>query len=205
MVFGNQRYPHNRQSIRIPGFDYSQPGSYYVTICAHQRERLFGSIRNGVMVLNEYGRVVADAWVHTSIVRPNIELGDWIIMPDHIHGIIQIVADENGNPDVGAMRRIAPTTEDIISNPIEINDPNTIQNPHGARPGSIGAIIGQIKSITAKRINAIRNTPGTHVWQRNYYEHIIRDSEDYERIQWYIRNNPSTWRDGGDKGPGNLA
>ena len=141
------------------------------------------------MVLNDYGRVVQFTWDDLINHIDSIELGEFVIMPDHVHGIITIcdsVSIGAETTTVGAGSEPAPTQRAGIH--------------HG-----LPEIVRQLKTFSAKRINAIRNTPGTHVWQRNYYEHIIRDSEDYERIQWYIRNNPSTWRDGGDKGPGNLA
>jgi REP element-mobilizing transposase RayT len=171
-----QRYLHNRQSIRIPGYDYSEPGSYYVTICAHQRERLFGTIRDGGMVLNDYGRIVQFTWNDLINHNDSIELGDFVIMPDHIHGIITICdsVSVGADPDmVGAGSEPAPTK------------PAPTTKPNGKHHG-LPEIVRQLKTFSAKRINAIRNTPGTPVWQRNYYEHIIRDAQDYERIQWYI-------------------
>ena len=160
--------PYHRRSIRLPGYDYSQAGAYFVTIVKYNRENLFGIIQDGEMIINPFGEIIANEWLKTTTVRPNVELGEFIIMPNHVHGII-IIRDP-----VGAMRRIAPT-------------------PKGAARGSIGAILGQIKSITAKRINTLRGTPGISVWQRNYYEHIIRSNDEWDRIGAYIRANPTNW------------
>jgi putative transposase len=137
------------------------------------------------MVLNPAGEIIAEEWLRTSIIRPNIELDEFTIIPNHLHAILVILPDASPNI-VRAMRRIAPTTPvDPLSNRSNL--------PNGAAPGSIGAIIGQIKSITTKRINRSRNTPGAQVWQRNYYEHIIRNADELDRIRAYINANPLLW------------
>jgi REP element-mobilizing transposase RayT len=126
------------------------------------------------MVLNEFGRVVWEEWFRTAAVRPNVELfeNEFVVMPNHIHGIIWIV----GEP-VGAPRRVAPTDG----------------HAHGPMSGSLGAMIGQFKSIATKRINALRGTPGTRVWQRNYWEHIIRTERTLNAVRRYIAENPLRW------------
>ena len=96
---------HHRRSIRLKGYDYSQAGAYFVTVVAWQREILFGEIVNGEMVLNEFGEIVRDEWERTVIVRPNVELGGYIIMPNHFHGILVFIDD--GAYTVGATRRVA--------------------------------------------------------------------------------------------------
>ena len=160
---------HRRRSIRLKGYDYSAPGAYFVTICTHNREPLFGWIVDGEMVLNEYGQIVWKEWFRTAQVRSNVALfeDEFIVMPNHIHGIIWIVE---------ATRRVAPT-----------------DGPRGPLSGSLGAIIAQYKSIVTKRINAVRGTPGASVWQRNYYEHIIRTERALDAIRRYIAENPLRW------------
>jgi REP element-mobilizing transposase RayT len=172
MPYDPQR--HHRRSIRLPGYDYTQPGAYFITLVTHDRMPLFGEIVGGEMRLNEYGKIVRAEWFRTAIVRPYVVLypNEFVVMPNHVHGIIWIVNADN----VGATRRVAPTTR-----------------PHGPDSGSIGAIIGQFKSVTTKRINALRNTPGAPIWQRNYYEHIIRNDETLARIRAYIQSNPQRW------------
>jgi putative transposase len=161
----------NRRSIRLHGYDYSTPGAYFITIVTHRRRHLFGHIVNGEMRLNEWGRIARAEWLKTPAIRPEIELDEYQIMPNHMHAIIHIVEQDNGF--VGAIRRVAPTTT--------------------LPAGSIGAIIGQYKSITSKRINRTRRTPGAPIWQRNYHDHIIRDERELARIRKYIRNNPLRW------------
>ena len=161
---------HRRRSIRLKGYDYTQPGAYFVTICTHGRAMLFGRVVDGEMALNAYGEIVREEWFRTAQVRPYVELfpDEFVVMPNHIHGIVWIV---------GATRRVAPTNG----------------HPHGPVPGSLGAIIGQFKSIVTKRINALRGTPGAPVWQRNYYEYIIRTERALDAIRRYIAANPLRW------------
>jgi putative transposase len=171
---------HHRRSIRLPDYDYSQAGVYYVTLVTKDRIRLFGDIVQGEMVLSDAGDILKQEWEQTAAVRENVELDGYVIMPNHIHGILIITENMDGdvgaNRRVGASRRLAPT-----------------DRPTGAAAGSLGAILGQIKSITTKRINAMRNSPGAAVWQRNYYEHIIRCQGELDRIRQYIELNPVQW------------
>ena len=174
-----QRYDpnrHHRRSIRLRGYDYTQPGAYFVTICTHERAMLFGQVVDGEMVLNEWGEIVREEWFRSAEIRAAIKLfpDEFVVMPNHIHGIIWIVGI---SPLVGATRRVAPTDG----------------HPRGPAPNSLGAVIGQFKSIVTKRINARRGTPGARVWQRNYYERIIRNEWALNAIRRYIAENPSRW------------
>jgi putative transposase len=167
---------HHRRSIRLKGLDYTQPGAYFVTICTFQRDEIFGEVVESEMRLNPSGEIIRDEWFKTVQIWPNVELheDEFVIMPNHVHGIIWIVETDSA----GATRRVAPTK--------------------GSRtlvPGSIGAILGQFKSITAKRINVVRGTPGVSVWQRNYYEHIIRNENELKNIWDYIDTNPLRWQE----------
>jgi REP element-mobilizing transposase RayT len=166
---------HHRRSIRLKGYDYSQAGAYFVTIVTWQRECLFGEIADGKMMLNEIGEIVREEWERTAMVRPNVELGEYVIMPNHVHGILVFV--DGG--DVGATRRVAPTSQTL-------------------QPGSLGAIMAQFKSIATKRINGLQNVSGRPIWQRNYYEHIIRNEREMDRITRYIEANPLRWTDDGE-------
>jgi len=183
MKYDPQR--HHRRSIRLRGYDYTRPGAYFVTIVTRRRECLLGEIVDGKMVLSEYGRIVAEEWERTALVRPYVRLDEFVVMPNHIHGIIWIVGDDavGATRPVGATRRVAPTGS------------TTGGRPTGPRAGSLGAIIAQFKSAAAKRINQIRGTPGVPVWQRNYYEHIVRNERALNAIRQYIRNNPARWTD----------
>ena len=163
---------HHRRSIRLKGYDYSQAGAYFVTICTRNRECLFGDIVDGEMRLNELGIIVQRTWLDLPNHVGGIVLDAFVIMPNHVHGIITIT-DRGGNT-VGAGSEPAPTTR--------------VPNRHG-----LPEIVRQFKTFSSRRINARRQTPGLPVWQRNYYEHVIRDERSLERIREYIANNPLQW------------
>lgn len=190
------REKHHRRSIRLKGYDYSQAGAYFVTICARNHECIFGEINDGEMKLNEYGKIVRDEWMRTEDVRPNVELDEFIIMPNHVHGILVI------NTPVGARRCLAPERREQPSKNVNgygnivihrANQGATHRVAPTCTSGSIGAIVGQFKSLITKQINQIRNTPGLPVWHRNYHEHIIRNERELHEIRKYIRNNPLHW------------
>jgi REP element-mobilizing transposase RayT len=167
---------HRRRSIRLKGYDYSAAGGYYVTVVAFHRECLFVEIVGGEMRLNALGRIVREEWFKTAALRSYVELreDEFVVMPNHIHGIFWIFDDIVGAQEfVGAQRRCAPT-------------PNV-------KPRSLGAIVRALKSAVTYRAN--RELNSANIWQRNYYEHIIRDQPDYERIAGYILANPSNWND----------
>lgn len=161
---------HHRASIRLQSYDYRNGGTYFVTICTKNKEQILGEVRNGFIGLSEIGCIVADELQKTPVIRPYVHLDRWCIMPNHIHVIFQI--DEHIEPHVGAPCHGAPTDE------------------RRWQSQSLGSIIGQLKIVTTKRI---RKVYPKFSWQRNYYEHIIRDTEERIRIRDYIRNNPITW------------
>ena len=165
---------HHRRSIRLRGYDYSQAGAYFITICTYQRECLFGEIVNSQMCLNKIGCIVAEEWLRSSEIRPGIELDEWIIMPNHIHAIVVFTHS------VGA-HSCAPLPD------------APLQGMPYRKPRSLSSMIAGFKSAATKRINEIRQTPAIPVWQRNYYEHIIRNEESLHNIRQYITNNPSNW------------
>jgi len=163
-----QENNHNRRkSSRLNGYDYRQSGAYFVTICTLKMENIFGAITNRKMVINSRGQTAREEWFHTAQIRPSVQLykDEFVVMPNHIHGIIWII-------DEKATHRVAPP-----------------DHPRGLKPGSLGSIIGQYKSITAKRINQIRNTQGIRVWQRNYYDRVIRNDKELDAIRQYIQAN----------------
>jgi putative transposase len=153
-----------RRSIRLPGYDYASPGYYFVTICVQRGSPSLGRVVDGVVRLNHYGRIVDDAWVDLPNHHDNVDLDVFVIMSNHIHGIIII-------NDVGAGSEPAPTDRS--------------SKRHG-----LPEIIRGFKTFSARRINQARQTPGRRFWQRNYYEHIIRNQDALDRIRQYIQNNP---------------
>lgn len=167
----------------MPDWDYSLAGLYFVTICTKNRKNWFGHIKNGVMGLNIIGCIANEEWENTEKLRINVKLDGFIIMPNHIHGIIVI---ENKN-DVETPRRGVSTER------------NKHHNPQW-QPNSLGSIINQFKGICTKRIRAI-GYPHFH-WQERFYDHLIRiDQESLEKIRYYIKYNPQMW----DRDKNNLT
>jgi len=163
---------HHRRSIRLRGWDYRDSGAYFVTIAAHDRAHLFGEIVNGAMMVSDFGRIVAEEWERTAQLRPYVRLDAFVVMPNHVHGIVWILEDETPGRGEAAPRP---------------------HPPRGVKSGSLGAIVGAFKSIVTRRINQIRGTPGVPVWQRNYYERIIRNERDLNATREYVQNNPANW------------
>ncbi|MDO9301430.1 MAG: hypothetical protein Q7T89_08600 [Anaerolineales bacterium] len=170
---------HRRKSIRLQGYDYSQEGAYFVTIVTYQRDCLFGEIVNEIMVLNDFGRIVDECWRAIPEHFPFVELGAYVIMPNHAHGIIVI-----HNIDGRGAAMLRPY--DGNTNPHKIN----------VKPGSLGAIVRSFKSAVSYRINKEHNATG--IWQRNYYERIIRNEREMDNIWRYIESNPAQWDKDGE-------
>ncbi|MDP3028878.1 MAG: transposase [Deltaproteobacteria bacterium] len=166
---------HHRHSIRLKDYDYRQAGGCFVTVCTQNRECLFGDVVDGEMRLNEAGRMTIKTWIGLTDRFPFIELDEFVVMPNHMHGIILIVGVRLGGPNKGAASS-APT---------------------------LGDVMRTFKSIAAININRLLERTGRPLWQRNYYEHIIRNEEDLNRIREYITNNPTRWAEDEDN-PENI-
>ncbi len=173
----------HRRSFRLEGYDYAEAGAYFVTIVTRDRACMFGDVvinttveathtlplRNaascaGIVRLNEFGEIARRCWTEIPDHFPFVELDAFVIMPNHVHGIVVI------NTTVGA----------------------THASP-GPKPGSIAAIVGSYKSAVSRRVNALREMTGVLVWQSNYYEHVVRNERGLNRIREYIQNNPARW------------
>jgi len=159
---------HRRRSIRLKHYDYSQSGAYFVTMVMKGRSCLLGDIVDGQMRLNKIGHAVQDVWENLVDHYARVELDDFVVMPNHVHGIIVIV-DHRG--PVGAGLRPAPTRKQY----------------------GLPEIVRAFKSFSARRINEMRHSPGAPIWQRNYFEHVIRSEESWNRIRQYILDNPARW------------
>jgi len=174
---------HHRRSIRLKGYDYSQSGAYFITICCDNRECRFGRIENDEMILNEYGTVAYHEWNKLPDRFSNFELDVFQIMPNHMHGIIAL--------NVGATLAVAPVlvTHDNKTNGNDLRA--------GASPApTVGAIVGAYKSLVANDcldIYKMKNKTMGKLWQRNYHEHIISNEQSYQTISNYIINNPLNW------------
>jgi putative transposase len=165
----------DRRSIRLPGYDYAQNGVYFVTIVTQGRKPLFGDVVDGEMVLNEVGRMVEKVWLEIPGHFCGIAVATFIIMPNHVHGIIVI---ERGD----RTSQVGATHESPLR-----------QNVNGPEPGSIGSIVGLFKATVSKRYHVMTNTENIRLWQRNYYEHIIRNEKDHQAAYEYILTNPLNW------------
>jgi putative transposase len=164
---------HHRRSVRLKGYDYAQAGAYFVTICTHEKECLFGHVENDEMILNETGKIAYNEWLRTPLLRPNVSLDVFEIMPNHMHGIIII----NDFP---------------IIHSDELNSPRELKPAFRSPSKTVGSIVRGYKSTVSSQINA-RGVEDS-VWQRDYHEHIIRNEKSYQHISDYIVNNPKNWR-----------
>jgi putative transposase len=158
-----QNFPR-RHSLRLPGYDYSQPGAYFVTICTHGRQSIFGDLVHNSVLLSPSGEIVRSCWKDILFHYPGVNNEIFMVMPNHIHGIIVIPGPQ------GAGLKPAPTKTYPLSE-----------------------IIRGFKAFSSRRINENRNSQGKPVWQRGYYEHIIRDPDEYHQIGEYILFNPAKW------------
>lgn len=158
-------YP-NRKSIRLPHYDYSHPGMYFVTICTHQREPILGTIDAGYMILNAAGKFVEQTWHALPNRFPNLKTDKFTLMPNHVHAILFLETPQSSPGGASP----APTTRT-----------------------SLAAVVCALKSQSAIGINKIRMTPNRPVWQRNYFEHIIRTPQSLDDLRRYIQANPAKW------------
>ncbi len=148
-----------RRSLRVHDYDYTRPGAYFVTICTHRRARLFGRIVEDAMHPNAFGKIVGETWQALPSHYPNVELDAFVIMPNHVHGILVLDSD---------------TT--------------TLPKRHG-----LPEVIRAFKTFSSRRINRRRGGSSRHVWQRDYYEHVIRLEDSLSDIREYIETNPPRW------------
>lgn len=173
-------HKHHRRSIRLKGYDYSQPGAYFITITTQDRASLFGEVVDGEIRLNAAGRMVSDEWNALPDRFPNVELDEFVVMPNHIHGIIVIAA-----PPVGA--GLVPARVRATTN----------RAPTRGAP-TVGDVVGAFKSrVTVEYTRDVKTNGWSpsrgRLWQRNYYEHVIRNDESLNRIRQYILDNPLRW------------
>jgi REP element-mobilizing transposase RayT len=165
----------------------------------HNHACLFGEIVDGKVRLSSAGQIAQNEWQLLEQRFPNIQLGEFIVMPNHVHGIIII------NAGVGATHPIQTgytagkdnvpgvSLSGITGSPLPDGDEQTPRRPNGPAPGSLGAIIGQFKSQVTKRLWAGIGLSGTPIWQRNYYEHVVRSDDEHHRTHLHIESNPANW------------
>ena len=196
---------HHRRSIRLKGYDYSQAGMYFVTICVDVgangiRPHIFGDVVNGEMVLNDVGKIAYNEWYKTCNIRSNVQLDAFVVMPNHIHGIIVITDDGRGVSHTPTNAPHTPINElpinELPINELPINElPNgnsgVCDTPLRSPSNTVGAIVRGYKSAVTKQLNQLGFTHS--IWQRNYHEIIIRNEQSYQYIANYIVNNPEKW------------
>ena len=211
---------HHRRSVRLKGYDYSQAGLYFVTLCVQDMECFFGNVKDGKMVLNDAGKVVEKWYLKLPSKYLDIELGDYVVMPNHFHAIV--INNGKGDPDapyaktpnaalVGANPCVRPSDEDYDENagvntnghPDDGLGENVAPNDDilGEHMGSpLRVVLSWFKTMsTNEYIRGVKNQGWPRfrgkLWQRNYYEHIIRSQRSFENISGYIENNPRTWEE----------
>jgi putative transposase len=171
----------NRNSPKYPRlsvYDYSWPGIYSITMCISDREQILSQILDERVLLTIYGEIVQEEWIRSFEIRKELKLDTYIIMPDHMHGIVQIVDD---GEDLATLHKrqqmqIGPEREFVRS-----------------RKKSLGSFVAQFKAVTAKRVNILRSTPGKRLWQPDYFDRIIRSEDELFKTREYIINNPIRW------------
>ena len=184
---------HHRRSIRLKGYDYSQSGLYFITLCTVDRTCMFGNVVEGKMQLNDIGQLVEQEWLNTINIRhDNVRLHNYIVMPNHFHAIIEIRRGESHSPQShspyshSSQSHLSQSNSSSITNECNINGkdlPRRMKSPSK----TVGAIVRGFKGAVSRQL-------GYSIWQRNYYEHIIRTDASYRHISNYIENNPTKWQ-----------
>lgn len=193
---------HHRRSVRLKGYDYSLPGAYFITICTFLQHCLFGQIVEGATIPNQLGAIVAEEWARSPQIRPALQLDEWIVMPNHIHGIVIVTALDPVRVGAraglsGAPKCLESGVEAHSRAPLRGSTNTGTQNRYTRlhrKPRSLSSFISGFKSAVTTRVNSTRRTPHKPVWQINYHEHIIRNEESLRQIRKYIRANPWMWK-----------
>ena len=162
----------------MPDYNYAQAGGYFVTVCCYKHTCLFGFVdEDGVMHRNAYGQIAWQEWEQMGLHRPLVELDAFVVMPNHVHGIVIIRGEVN----------LAPTHKDN-----QRRGDTSVARPNGPAPNSLGAIIGSYKSAVTRTINRM-DKPETSVWQRSFHDVVIRNESMLDKLRHYIANNPAQW------------
>ncbi len=174
---------HHRRSIRIPWYDYRNHGGYFITICVRNRECIFGTVAGDTVRLTQRGHIVNECWHDIPNHHANASLDEFIIMPNHVHGVLFLIGNRatQTSPLHNATAAVGATPASPSG------------RPRGATSGSLGAVLGSFKSAVSRRINQLRPGSATKLWQPNYYEHVIRNESSLQDIREYIFTNPLRW------------
>lgn len=189
---------HHRKSIRLKGYDYAQEGFYFITFCCENRIHRFGELIDGELILNELGKIAYKEWLHTIQLRPNIELGEFIIMPNHFHAIIQIKYRSEWNMQKLKIdlegSNLAESNASMKNLDSEMYDLGERKTSRGKKTEfkspsqTIGAIVRGYKSAVTRKFNQLGYSG--KLWERNYFERIIRNEKALINISNYIKSNP---------------
>ena len=180
----------HRRSSRLPEYDYSQTGAYFITLVAHRRQLLLGEIKDSELHLNDLGQIVLDVWTSLPARYPQVARGTAVVMPNPFHGIVIIHESPVAMP-VGAIHESFPP---VSSQPASSQPESPVRERRAEhRRMTLPLVVGYFKMNSAKRINEALGLSGIPVWQRNYYEHIIRDDEEHNRFHLYIESNIANW------------
>ena len=175
-----------RRSTRLRGYNYRQTGGYFVTICVQDQKCLFGKIIDGQMQLNEIGKIVIECWNRIPQHFFSTELDVYVVMPNHVHGVILL--------STGGSKSACPPTHAQPNRRGEVSSSPSSNRKHEVSSPTLGHVVAYFKYQSTKYINQHRDIPGTQIWQRNYYDHILRDDMDLQRIRQYITDNPMQWQ-----------
>ncbi len=175
----------SRRSIRLRAYDYGAVGAYFVTLCTRDRACLFGDIVDDDVRLSAYGQIVNEEWAYTELLRSHVVLDAYVVMPNHFHGIIVLTDNRRAKKDVSS-RGVG-------------------SEPPRSPSQTLGAVVRGFKAAVTYGINVSRHTPGVPVWQRNYYEHVMCDATELERVRAYIANNPARWAEDRDNPSRNVG
>jgi len=175
------------ESNRLQFWDYSSPGSYFITVNTQDRLQILGKIENGSMILSDAGKIVSEYIKEIPTYHTRVILDEWVVMPDHFHCIITLgVYDfDNGVSTVHTIHELY-----VRSQKTDLQEYIKLR-----RKMLLFKVIGKLKMQTSKQINILYNTPGTKTWQRDYYDHVIRDDGEFQRIKRYIQDNPLNWKE----------
>jgi putative transposase len=189
-----------RRSIRLKGYDYTSSGAYFVTICTRGREMVFGEVVGDVVRLSKWGEIIQSWWHNIPSHFDNVECDEFVIMPNHVHGII-LITDSTvgvGSPDPGARQPGWGQHRAVQHRAGPFGRPYDDMGNADPRRPTLGQIVAYFKYQSTKHINQIDTNSGRKIWQRNYYERVIRDEDDLNRAREYILDNPGKWAEDGE-------
>lgn len=176
-------------SLRLQGYDYSSEGLYFLTICTKNKRRFFGTVKEGIMKMNSAGRIVANEWEKTEKIRDRVQLGEWVVMPNHLHGIIYLKPKQCRDASHASQDKCQQS--DGHSPSLHSIEDSNFKNEFGPQRNNISSIVRGFKSACSRKISELGKK--TFSWQSGFYDHIIRNQKSLLKIERYIRENPYRW------------